>query len=73
MRGIYGYPADQLFFRSWAASWCTQRSPQRATELLSEDPHAPPRWRVNGPASQSATFAAAFGCPAPPEDACTMW
>ena len=69
----YGYSADQLFFRAWGASWCTQRSPQRATELLHQDPHSPPRWRINGPASQSTDFAAAFGCPAPPADACTMW
>ena len=38
-------------------------------ELAISDPHAPPRYRVNVPVSQSAEFRAAFGCPAPPASA----
>lgn len=72
LEAVYGYSADQLFFRSWGAVWCGKRSPQRATELLSEDPHSPPRWRVNGPASQSEDFARAFQC-TPPQDPCKLW
>lgn len=71
---VYTYPANQLFYRTWAASWCSLRSPQRASELLHQDPHSPARWRVNGPASQSADFAVAFGCPLPAEaDVCQLW
>lgn len=70
----YSMTDRQLFFVSWASVWCTKRTPQRATQLLHMDPHSPPRWRINGPASQSREFAQVFGCRVPDnQTVCSVW
>ena len=70
-------PDRQLFFVAQAQNWCTKARPKaEALELLT-DPHAPDRWRVNGPLSQVSEFAEAFGCPAAsamsPSSRCHVW
>ncbi|HEY0776828.1 MAG TPA: M13 family metallopeptidase [Gemmatirosa sp.] len=59
---IDGYTPEQRFFLAYAQSW---RGHSRDAELrtrVTVDPHAPDRWRTNGPLSNSAAFARAFGC-----------
>ncbi len=59
---IDGYTPEQRFFLAYAQSW---RGHTRAAALrtrVTTDPHAPDRWRTNGPLSNSAAFARAFGC-----------
>jgi predicted metalloendopeptidase len=59
-----GFTPEQLFFLSNAQAWCTKVRPEAARLRAQTDPHSPARWRVNGPLSNLAEFAAAFQCPA---------
>jgi endothelin-converting enzyme/putative endopeptidase len=76
---IAGFTPDQAFFISFAQVWCSARRPEYARLLAQVDPHAPPRWRVNGPVSNLAEFREAFSCPAgsaaqrPAEKRCEVW
>jgi putative endopeptidase len=57
-----GFTPEQQFFLSWARIWATTSRPEFARNLILTDPHSPGRWRVNGPLSNMAEFAAAFKC-----------
>ena len=41
--------------------------------MLATDPHAPPRFRVNGPIANMPEFAQAFGCAAPAASRAEVW
>lgn len=69
---VFDMTHEQLFFASYGFTWCTKVSPDRAYRRLHSDPHSPPRWRVDGPTSQSDAFAQTFQCPAP-QDPCVVW
>lgn len=74
---VEGLTDDQLFFVAYAQSWCSIQTPQIEKQLVTIDPHSHPRWRVNGPLSQFATFAEAFACrpntPMNPNARCEVW
>ncbi|HTT69453.1 MAG TPA: M13 family metallopeptidase [Gemmatimonadales bacterium] len=59
---IDGYTPEQRFFLSYAQSWRVHNRPERLRTRVTVDPHAPEQWRVNGPLSNIAAFAEAFGC-----------
>jgi endothelin-converting enzyme/putative endopeptidase len=59
---IDGYTPEQRFFLGYAQSWREKTRPERARVLVTVDPHAPERWRVNGPLANVPEFAKAFGC-----------
>ena len=61
---IDGYTPEQRFFLGYAQSWRVHNRDARLRTRVTVDPHAPERWRVNGPLSNSAAFAQAFGCKA---------
>jgi putative endopeptidase len=59
---IDGYTPEQRFFLGYAQSWRIHTRDAQLRTRVTVDPHAPERWRVNGPLSNSAAFAQAFGC-----------
>ncbi len=59
---IDGYTPEQRFFLGYAQSWRVNNRPERLRTRVTVDPHAPERWRVNGPLSNVPAFARAFGC-----------
>ena len=59
---IEGYTPEQRYFLSYAQSWRVHDRPERLRTRVTVDPHAPEQWRVNGPLSNIAAFAQAFGC-----------
>jgi predicted metalloendopeptidase len=60
---IQGYTPEQRFFLSWATVWHESVRPEAARLQVNTDPHSPARFRVNGPLSNLAEFAAAFDVP----------
>ena len=59
---IDGFTPEQRFFLAWAQIWRQNVTPEAARVRINTDPHAPGRWRTNGPLSNLPQFAAAFGC-----------
>jgi endothelin-converting enzyme/putative endopeptidase len=78
-RGPDGFTRAQRFFVSYAQYYCQAARPEYERENLRRDPHAPPRYRVNGPLSNLPAFAAAFSCAAsapmvrPAARRCVVW
>jgi endothelin-converting enzyme/putative endopeptidase len=57
-----GFTPEQQFFVGFAQAWCANYRPEALRLLVSTNPHAPPKYRVNGPLSNSPEFAKAFQC-----------
>lgn len=57
---IEGASGDQRFFMGWAQVWRGKAREERAIQLLTVDPHAPPEYRTNGAAVNSDGFHDAF-------------
>jgi putative endopeptidase len=56
------FTPEQQFFLGFAQSWCANYRPESLRLLVATNPHSPPRFRVNGPLSNTAEFATAFQC-----------
>ena len=61
---VAGFTPEQAFFIGYAQAWCTIDRPEAARLRAQTDPHASPRWRVNGPLANLPEFEKAFACPA---------
>ena len=59
---IDGYTPEQRYFIAYAQSWRIHTRPEQLRTMVTVDPHAPADWRINGPLSNVAAFAQAFGC-----------
>jgi len=59
---IDGLTGDQRFFLAWAQIWRAKARPEFVRLLVNTDPHAPPKFRTNGPLSNIPAFARAFSC-----------
>ncbi|HTQ84598.1 MAG TPA: M13 family metallopeptidase [Candidatus Solibacter sp.] len=57
-----GFSAEQRFFLGFARVWQASQRPEVARLQANTDPHPLPRFRVRGPVSNMAEFAAAYGC-----------
>ncbi|KAE8991385.1 hypothetical protein PR002_g20867 [Phytophthora rubi] len=68
---------DQLFFLSYAQTWCGKIRDETAADSFLTNAHAVGEVRVNGAAMNSFAFASAFNCPAGapmnPVDKCVLW
>jgi endothelin-converting enzyme/putative endopeptidase len=74
---VAGFNEDQQFFVSFAQGWCTKETPEFEQLHAKTNPHADPRYRVNGVVVNVPEFAQVFGCkaksPMAPENRCTIW
>jgi putative endopeptidase len=72
-----GFTPEQRFFLGWAQVWGANTRPEYARLLANTNPHPLPRFRGNGPLSNMAEFARAFGCkkgdPMVREKVCKIW
>jgi putative endopeptidase len=59
---IDGLSADQRFFLAYAQTWRTAQRPAQLRLQVQSDEHAPAKYRVNGPVSNTGAFARAFAC-----------
>jgi predicted metalloendopeptidase len=76
-RTVKGFSDEQLFFLAYSQGWCSKETPQFLETLARTNPHSPPRWRVNGPMSDTDAFAKAYQCkPGTPMNSgrtCSVW
>ncbi len=74
---VAGLTDEQLFFVSWGQVWCTVATGEYERMQVTTDPHAPARFRVNGPLTLNPAFAEAFQCaegtPMAPAERCEVW
>jgi putative endopeptidase len=74
---IDGFTPDQRFFLGWAQGWAVNVRPELAKLQTNTDPHPLPKFRANGPLSNMAEFAKAFGCKKGDamvrENVCKIW
>ncbi len=76
---IDGFTPEQRFFLSWAQVWRQRARPEYLRSMVNTNPHSPGVWRVNGPLSNMAEFAQAFGCKPgdamvrPPDQRAQIW
>src|SRR6266446_7483792 len=74
---IDGFTAEQRFFLGWAQVWGANQRPEAARLQTKTNPHPLARFRGNGPLSNLAIFAQAFGCKKGDamvrEQACKIW
>jgi predicted metalloendopeptidase len=74
---VDGYSDDQLFFLAYGQSWCEKARTESIELMVKTNPHAPPRFRVNGVVADVPSFAEAFGCkqstPMRPATVCAVW
>lgn len=56
-------PAKRFFYK-YAQTYCTAATPATLGQLVANDPHGLPSYRVNGPLSNLPAFGEAFGCKA---------
>ncbi|HKN64876.1 MAG TPA: M13 family metallopeptidase [Gemmatimonadaceae bacterium] len=59
---IDGFTPEQRFFLSWAQVWREVQRPEAERLQVATNPHAPGKWRVNGPLSNMPEFKRAWGC-----------
>jgi predicted metalloendopeptidase len=58
---IEGYTPEQRFFLGYAETWRNKLRDEALRNRLMTDPHAPSKYRVNGPLSNMPEFFEAFG------------
>ena len=78
--GMEKFTMEQIYFMSYAYSWCTNQTTSSLKGQLAYDVHSPAYYRVNGVVSDFPEFAKAFGCrvgidPMAPASnkRCTVW
>ena len=72
-----GFSPEQRFFLGWTQVWGANERIEFARLMANTNPHPLPRFRGNGPLSNMAEFAKAFGCKKGEamvrEQACKIW
>jgi putative endopeptidase len=59
---VDGFTPEQRFFLGWARVWRNLQTNEDLRTQVQTDPHAPAKWRINGPLSNMPEFKAAWGC-----------
>jgi putative endopeptidase len=72
-----GYSQVQTFFIAFAQSRCGKLSEAKMRELIAQNPHSPPRFRVQGSLINNHAFSEAFNCAVGsamnPREKCVVW
>ncbi|XP_076623898.1 uncharacterized protein LOC143343172 [Colletes latitarsis] len=75
--GLENFSNDQIFFLSFANTWCEAEDPEATLRSAKYDVHSTGRLRVIGSVSNSEDFSKAFSCPVGspmnPENKCNIW
>ncbi|CAL7934008.1 unnamed protein product [Xylocopa violacea] len=75
--GLEHISNDELFFLSFANSWCSSTRPEYEADVINSDEHSPAKYRIIGSLSNMASFSKTFKCPQNsfmnPRRKCTLW
>ncbi|CAG0900641.1 unnamed protein product [Darwinula stevensoni] len=76
--GLEFLTPQQLVFVTYSWIWCGDNTVEYLLNMILNDPHSPPKFRVYGALSNNAAFAEAFGCTADDfmfngADSCVIW
>uniref|UniRef100_A0A646QJ38 Neprilysin n=1 Tax=Hemiscolopendra marginata TaxID=943146 RepID=A0A646QJ38_9MYRI len=75
--GLEKYTPEQLFFISYAHTWCENIPPDNWVASYATDEHSPSKYRIFGTLSNSKDFRDAFHCEKGlmnrAEETCTLW
>lgn len=61
--GLTNYTNEQLFFISYANTWCSVTRNEKLRQNILYDPHAPAKYRVNLPLANFDVFSRIWSCP----------
>ncbi|KAF8820536.1 peptidase family M13 protein [Cardiosporidium cionae] len=68
---------SQLFYLAYSQTWCTLYKPDALVDVVTFDPHAPGKWRAEGPLRNAGMFAFSYNCKRhdwmSPVDSCSSW
>ena len=71
------YKPKQLFWISYAHSWCSKYRDAALRDQITTGYHSPAEFRINGPLLNNKDFAKDFNCPLGskmnPEQKCKVW
>ncbi|KAJ8668212.1 hypothetical protein QAD02_009875 [Eretmocerus hayati] len=71
------YTPRQLFWISYAQTWCGKMKPEALNHIITTNEHSPADFRVNGPVSNMIEFAQDFKCSSNStmvrQNRCTVW
>ena len=71
------YKPKQLFWISYAHSWCSKYRDAALRDQITTGYHSPAEFRINGPLLNNKDFAKDFNCPLGskmnPEKKCKVW
>jgi endothelin-converting enzyme/putative endopeptidase len=76
---VDGFTPEQQFFLAWAQFRGEAVRIETQRQIVKDDPHAVPKFRVIGPLSNLPAFEHAFSCKPgapmvrPPEQRCAVW
>ncbi|XP_043516227.1 neprilysin-like [Frieseomelitta varia] len=75
--GLEHMSNDELFFLSFANSWCSSTRPEYEADMVNSDEHSPAKYRIIGSLSNLAAFSKTFKCPRNSSmnrrHKCTLW
>jgi len=60
--GLSDYSLEQLFFISFGQSWCSNSRTSYKKQMIEQNNHSLPKFRINGSVSNFKAFAEAFNC-----------
>ena len=71
------FTRDQLFFISYANTWCSLTRNEKLRQSILYDPHSPPKYRVNVPLANYDEFAKVWKCSPGSrmrkQETCVLW
>ncbi|VDO74339.1 unnamed protein product, partial [Onchocerca flexuosa] len=74
---ISNFTNDQIFFLSFAQSWCSHQTKEAQIKRVLTSKHSPAKYRVNGVLTNLPEFSKAFNCPSGsllnPQKRCSVW
>jgi putative endopeptidase len=75
---VFGFTSNQQFYLTFSQAFCAKATDEFFKQFVNQNPHAPPKFRVNGMIVNAVDFPSAFNCPQghcpmAPANRCEVW